>query len=146
MVREQFDSISTYEYVQTTEELDPHVGELAERLGYVLKAFYPGNTKSWSKEIFDAWWKYRRGIFNAAIRLKYYTCLQPDAFFFRWPQMEEAFDSRWMQGDVENPTDCSSPVCLALFPALFRGEEALVMDQGQTELPVFPAVVLQRAP
>ncbi|KAL8768861.1 MAG: hypothetical protein Q9209_005042 [Squamulea sp. 1 TL-2023] len=143
-LRTQLERKSRYYYVQEDVNVDNHAEELACRISLALTPFDLDNTARWSKKDSDTWLRHLRGVFRAAIRLKLYTCLQPEVFFFRWPQAEEVFDSKWMQCDHENPTDSAYPVYVALFPALLRNDEAMVSDLGQTETAVFSAVVLQK--
>ncbi|KAL9025242.1 MAG: hypothetical protein Q9180_007706 [Flavoplaca navasiana] len=125
-----------------TEDVNAPAAEMADRLILALRAF--DNATRWSNEAIDAWDRHARGAFRAAIRLKLLTCLRPNAFFFRCPQMEDGFDSSWMQDPVENLTDAAPSVYLALFPAMFRSEEVMAMDLDQMKPPVFPALVLRK--
>ena len=115
---------------------------MADRLSLALRAF--DNATRWSNDAIDAWSRHARGAFRAALRLKLLTCLQPNAFFFRCPQMEDVFDSSWMQDAIENLTDAAPSVYLALFPAMFRSEQVMPMDFDRMQPPVFPAVVLRK--
>ncbi|KAL8787652.1 MAG: hypothetical protein Q9213_002083 [Squamulea squamosa] len=143
-LRTQLERKSMYYYVQEDVNVDNHAGQLAWRMSLALTTFDLDNTGRWSKDDNDTWLRHLGGVFGTAIRLKLLTCLQPDAFDFRWPQAMGIFDSQWMQDDKENPTDSAWPVYVALFPALLRNNEAMSRDLSQTELPVFPAVVLRK--
>ncbi|KAI4269137.1 MAG: hypothetical protein LQ337_007460 [Flavoplaca oasis] len=140
-IREQLERKSRFEYVQRTEDVNAPAGEMANRLSLALRTFH--NATRWSIEAVDAWSRHLRGAFGAAIRLKLLTCLQPNAFFFRFPQMEDVFESSWMQNHMQNPTNAASSVYLAMFPAMFRTEEVMARDLDQMEPPVFPAVVIR---
>ncbi|KAL8837891.1 MAG: hypothetical protein Q9176_005367 [Flavoplaca citrina] len=141
--REQLERKSRFEYVQRTEDVNAPAGEMANRLSLALRTFHKATR--WSIEAVDAWSRHLRGVFGAAIRLKLLTCLQPNAFFFRCPQMEDVFESSWMQNHIQNPTNTASSVYLALFPAMFRTEKVMARDLDQMEPPVFPAVVVRKS-
>ena len=129
--------------MQRTEDVNAPAGEMTNRLSLALRTFH--NATRWSIEAVDAWSRHLKAAFRAAIRLKLLASLQPDAFFFRCPQIEDVFDSTWMQDHIQNPTDAASSVYLALLPAMFRNEDVMARDLDQMEPPIFPAVVLRKS-
>ncbi|KAL8670509.1 MAG: hypothetical protein Q9168_004961 [Polycauliona sp. 1 TL-2023] len=140
----QLECKSRYLYVKEDPNVDIHAQELASRMSLVLEPFDLDKSLGRNEAAIDAWFRHLTGAFKAAIRLKLYTSLQPHGLVFRWPHAEEVFDSRWMQGDADNLTECTGPVHLALFPAMFRIDEATSNGLTHTEPPVFHAVVLQQ--
>ncbi|KAI4226861.1 MAG: hypothetical protein L6R36_002848 [Xanthoria steineri] len=143
-LRDQLERKSRYRYVKDDLNVDTHAGELASRMSLALEPFDPNRSLWRIAGAIDTWFRHLTGVFKAAIRLKLYTCLQPDAFAFHWPQAEEVFDLKWMQSESDELTASANPVYVTLFPALFRMDEGMASDFSTNEPPVFLAVVLQQ--
>lgn len=85
-------------------------------------------------------------VFTSALKLKAWTCLDPTAFSFQWPDADSPFDPATMKADDENIDDSGNGIRLSLFAALTRlhsdTSTATMVDLDPTERCIARAVVL----
>lgn len=85
-------------------------------------------------------------VFISALKLKAWTCLDPTAFSFQWPDADSPFDPATMKNDNESLDDPRNGIRLSLFPALTRlhsdTSTATIVDLDPTERCIAGAVVL----
>ena len=85
-------------------------------------------------------------VFTSALKLKAWTCLDPTAFSFQWPDADSPFDPATMKDENESLDESGNGIRLSLFPGLIRlnadASTATIMDLDPTERCIAGAVVL----
>ncbi|CAO1599254.1 hypothetical protein XANCAGTX0491_002990 [Xanthoria calcicola] len=137
---------SKYYFVEHGFDYRTSATTLASHLCEAMKGFLKDNLWNLDPMAYVQFHKALEDVFISALKLKAWTCLDPTAFSFQWPDADSPFDPATMKNDNESLDDPRNGIRLSLFPALTRlhsdTSTATIVDLDPTERCIAGAVVL----
>lgn len=119
---------------------------LASHFYEAMKGFFKDNLWNLDPMAYVQFHDGLEDVFTSALKLKAWTCLDPTAFKFYWPDTDSPFDSATIKADNESLDDSGNGIRLSLFPALTRlhsdASTTTMVDLDPTERCIARAVVL----
>ena len=119
---------------------------LASHFYAAMKSFFKDNLWNLDPMVYVQFHDGLEDIFTSALKLKAWTCLDPTAFSFQWPDADSPFDPATMKDDNENIDDSGNGIRLSLFAAWTRlhsdANTTTIVDLDPTERCIARAVVL----
>ena len=137
---------SKYHFVGNGFDYKTPATTLASHFCEAIEGFLRDNLWNLDPMVYVQFYNGLEDVFTSALKMKAWTCLDPSAFSFQWPDADSPFNSATMKAGDENIDDSGNGIRLSLFAALTRlhsdASPATMVHLDPTERCIARAVVL----